>query len=78
MTDPNPVPAGQSVDSACLKPTDDKENATTDVENRLSNTSVKYFEVRCSTSFDSRSSFYKRRISLGYDASLSVVTDDGG
>ena len=33
----------------------------------------KYFDVRCSTFFDSRPSFCRRWIALGYDASLSVV-----
>ncbi len=31
----NLVSAGQHVDSACLRPTDDKKNAPTDVENTL-------------------------------------------
>jgi hypothetical protein len=38
----------------------------------------KYFDVRCSTFFDSRPSFCRRWIALGYDASLSVVMDEGG
>ena len=45
MTRSNPVPAGQYVDKACLRSTDDKKNAPASVETGLSNTSVKYIRV---------------------------------